>query len=73
MQQLPENRTLRTGMSRETAQQHKKIKYLKDMTSEEDQDESEICRITQINKILPENNEHYGTELKINETTKFHH
>ena len=38
------------------------------MTSEEDQDENEICRITQINKILPENNNHYDTELKINET-----
>ena len=41
------------------------------MTSEEDEEESEpkeICRITQINKRLPDNNDHYGIELKINET-----
>ena len=41
------------------------------MTSEEDEQESEpeeICRITQINKIQPDENDHYGIELKINET-----
>ena len=41
------------------------------MTSEEDEEESEleeICRITGINKTLPDNNDHYGIELKINET-----
>ena len=40
------------------------------MTSEEDVEESEpeeICRITRINKILSDNNDHYGIELKIND------
>ena len=44
---------------------------MEDITSEEDEEESEseeICRITQMNKILSDNNDHYGIELKINET-----
>ena len=39
------------------------------MTSEENSEESEledILQITQINKILPDNNDHYGVEMKIN-------
>ena len=70
MQQLSANRTRCTGMPWKTTQQHKKIAYLQNMTSEEDEEESEreeICRITQI-KILPDNNDHYGIELKTNET-----
>ena len=46
----------------------KKKCYLANMTSQEDEEESEqeeICRITQMNKILPDNNYHYGIELKI--------
>ena len=40
------------------------------MTSEEEEESEseEICLITHTNKILPDNNDHYGTELKINET-----
>ena len=40
------------------------------MTSEEDKEEretEEICRITQINKILPDINDHYGIVSKIND------
>ena len=39
------------------------------MTSEEDNEDSEpeeILQITQINKRAPDNNDHYGVELKIN-------
>ena len=39
------------------------------MTSEENSEESEpeeTHQITQINKILPDNNDHYGFEIKIN-------
>ena len=39
------------------------------MTSEEDNENSEpeeILQITQINKIIPDNNDHYGVEIKIN-------
>ena len=41
------------------------------MTSEEDEEESEpeeFWRITQTNRKLPDNNDHYGIELKINDT-----
>ena len=41
------------------------------MTLEEGEEESEfeeICRTTQINRKLPDNNNHYGIELKTNET-----
>ena len=47
----------------------RKINYLEDITSEEDDEESEpeeIHQITQINKIIPDNNDHYGVEIKIN-------
>ena len=67
MQQLPENRAHCTGMWHET-QQNKK-NQLEDMTCEENSEESEpeeILQITQINKILPDNNDHYGVEIKIN-------
>ena len=41
------------------------------MTSDEDEEESKpekIHWITQINKILPDNNERYGIEMKTNKT-----
>ena len=47
----------------------RKINYLEDITSEEDDEESEpeeIHQITQINKIIPDNNDHYSVEIKIN-------
>ena len=43
------------------------------MTSEEDNEESEpeeIHQITQINKLLPDKNDHYGVEEKINGKNK---
>ena len=46
----------------------KRINYLEDMTSEEDNENSEpeeMLQITQINK-TPDNNDHYGVEIKIN-------
>ena len=46
-----------------------KINYLEDITSEEDDEENEpeeIHQITQINKIIPDNNDHYVVEVKIN-------
>ena len=47
------------------------------MTSEEDNEDSEpdeILQITQINKITPDNNDHYGAEIKRNgKKTKVHH
>ena len=45
------------------------------MNSEEDEEESEpeeICRITQINKILPDNNDQYYIGLKINDKKQNH-
>ena len=39
------------------------------MTSEEDNEDSEpekVLQITQTNKITPDNNDHYGVEIKIN-------
>ena len=39
------------------------------MTSEEEDENSEseeVLQITQINKITPDNNDHYGVEIKIN-------
>ena len=55
----------------------RKINYLGDITSEEDNGESEhkeLHQITQINKITPDNNNHYGVEIKVNEKkTKIHH
>ena len=39
------------------------------MTSEEDNEDSEpeeMLQITQINKIIPGNNDHYGVEIKLN-------
>ena len=68
MQQLPENRAL-ARVSRSKPNKTKRINYLEDMTSEENSEESEpeeILQITQINKILPDNNDHYGVEIKIN-------
>ena len=46
------------------------INYLEDMTSEEEEESEpeEICRKPQINKILPDNNDHYVIEWKIYET-----
>ena len=47
----------------------KRINYLEDMTSEENSEEKEpeeMLQITQINKILPDNNDHCVVEIKIN-------
>ena len=46
----------------------KRVNYLEDMTSEENSEKNEpeeILQITQIDKILPNNNDHYGVEIKI--------
>ena len=43
------------------------------MTSEEEDENSEpeeILQITRINKITPDNNDHYGVEIKKTEKTK---
>ena len=51
----------------------KRINYLEDMTSEENIEESEpeeILQITQINKILPDNNDHYDVEIKTKGTNQ---
>ena len=51
----------------------KKVNNLEDMTSEENNEESEpeeILQITKNNKILPDNNDHYGVEMKINEKNR---
>ena len=49
-------------MPRKTKQQKRKINYLGVITSEdnEETDPEEIHQMTQINKIIPDNNDHYG-------------
>ena len=49
------------------------MNYVEDASSEEEGSEpEEIRQITQINKILPDSNDHYGVEIKINgEKQKF--
>ena len=57
-------------MPQKTIQQLIKMIYLEDLVweDEEESEPEEFCRITQINKIKPDSNNHYGIELKINET-----
>ena len=46
------------------------------MTSEEDSEESDpegILQITQNNRIIPDNIDHYGVEMKINGKIKNYH
>ena len=45
---------------------------MENITSEEDEESEpkEIRRITKINQTLPDNNDHYGIEMKINGKNK---
>ena len=44
-----------------------RINYVEDASSNEEESEpKEILQIPQINKIQPDNNDHYGVELQIN-------
>ena len=52
-----------------TTKQEKGRHNMDDIASEKDDEESEpeeIQQITQINKIIPDNNDHYGVEININ-------
>ena len=57
----------RVCRSKQNKNDQRRINYVEDASSEEEESEpEEIRRITQINQILPDNNEHYGIEMKIN-------
>ena len=58
------------------SKQNRRINYLEETSSEEEEESEpeEIRQITQINKILPDNNDHYGVEMIINgEKAKIYH
>ena len=55
--------------SEQNKNDQRRINYLEETSSKKDEEESElekIRQITQINKILPDNNDHYGVEMIIN-------
>ena len=57
----------RVCRSKQNRNDQRRINYLEETSSEEEESEPEkIRQITQINKILPDNNDHYGVELIIN-------
>ena len=62
----------RVCRSKQNKNDQKRINYLEETSSEEEEEEEEesepeeIRQITQINKILPDNNDHYGVEMMIN-------
>ena len=59
----------RVCRSKQNKNDQRRINYLEETSSEEEEEESEpeeIRQITQINKILPDNNDHYGVEMLIN-------
>ena len=63
----------RVCRSKQNRNDQRRINYLEETSSEEEESEpEEIRQITQINKILPDNNDHYGVEMIINgEKQKF--
>ena len=76
MQEMPENRRAFARVCRGKPNNNtRKINNKGEITSEEDNEEcepGEIHQITQINKIIPDSNDHYGVEMKINgEKQKF--
>ena len=68
MQQLPKmGHFARVCRSKHNKNDQRRINYVEDANSEEEESEAEeIRQVTQINKILPDNNDHYGVEMKIN-------
>ena len=67
MQQLPEIGHFARACSGKPNNTKKRINYLEDMTSEQVEEECQpkkTCLVTQWNKITPNNNDHYGVELK---------
>ena len=57
----------RVCRSKQNRNDQRRINYLEETSSEEEESEpEEIRQITQINKILPDNNDHYGVEMIIN-------
>ena len=57
----------RVCRSKQNRNDQRRINYLEETSSEEEDSEpEEIRQITQINKILPDNNDHYGVEMIIN-------
>ena len=54
--------------SKQNINDQRRINYLEETSSEEEEESEpeEIRQITQINKILPDNNDHYGVEMIIN-------
>ena len=57
----------RVCRSKQNKNDQRRINSVEDASSEEEEIEpEEIRRITQKNKILPNNNDHYGVEMKTN-------
>ena len=58
----------RVCRSKQNKNDQRRINYLEETSSEEEEESEseEIRQITQINKILPNNNDHYGVEMMIN-------
>ena len=62
----------RVCRSKQNKNDQRRINYLEETSSEEEEESEpeEIRQITQINKILPDNNDHYGVEMIINGKSK---
>ena len=76
MQQLPKmGHSARVCLSKHNKNDQRRINYVEDASSVEEKSEpEEIRQIKQINKILPDNNDHYGVEMKKKwEKAKIHH
>ena len=56
----------RVCRSKRNRSDQRRINYVDESSGEEESDPEEIRQIRQINKILPDNNNHYGVEIKIN-------
>ena len=57
----------RVCRSKQNKRDRRRINYVEDVSSEKEESEpEEIHPITQINKILPDNTDHYGVEKRIN-------
>ena len=66
----------RVCRSKQNRNNQRRTNYLEETSSEEEEESEpeEIRQITQINKILPDNNDHYGVEMIINgKKTKIYH
>ena len=57
-------------MTLKPKQHHSKRKLSGRNNLEEENGTEEICRIILIGKILPDNNDHYGLEMKLNGKNK---